>query len=155
MKYLGKMNAQKGFTLLEMLVAVTILATGLLATAAMQSVAVNSNSIANRSSVVTALAGEVMEEVMSRSPSDPQLSVCPNFGWRYDLEPTNPLTTDRIVPSAGTYRVDVTTNHPCGTGIVSISLTVTRLDNVSNKGLSGVRGSGAGGAFILTNFKKI
>jgi type IV pilus assembly protein PilV len=155
MKYRRKIITQKGFTLLEMLVAVTLIAIGLLATAAMQSVAINSNSIANRSTVVTALAQEVMEEIMSRDPQmDPQLRT--SSAWVYDLEPTT-LPTDRNVPSAGTYRISAVTTRPTGTNmnITTVSVTVTRVDNTSIEGRQGVRGSGAGGAFMLTDYKNV
>jgi len=165
MRHIGKLNGQKGFTLLEMLVAVSLIAIGMLATAAMQSVALNSNSIANRSTVVTAIAQEVMEEIMSRPPDDPQLTAAGTTVWpSYDLNVKNLATTDRSVSSAGTFRVLVSTRHPSAS-ITQVSVTVTRVNpdtnapyaNQSDKALSGVHSTavGAGGGFVLTDYKNI
>jgi prepilin-type N-terminal cleavage/methylation domain-containing protein len=153
-----KINTQKGFTLLELLVAISIMAIGLLGTVAMQSVAMNSNSIANRSTVVTAIAQEVMDELMSRPTNDPQLRVIPGAVWTYDLDPLT-IATDRNIPSAGTYRAVVTTlARPNGfISIMQIRVRITRIDDVTNKGLQGVRGSAldGSGAFDLIDYKNI
>jgi type IV pilus assembly protein PilV len=161
MKHMGKTNAQKGFTLLELLIAITLIAVALLATAAMQSVAINSNSIANRSTVVTAIAQEVMEEIMSRPGGDPQLAIVPGTAWTYDLDPLT-AATDRYVPSAGTFRAIVATNHPSAS-ITQITVTVVRINEATNapyvnpgagvNALSGVHGNTLNGGFALTDYK--
>ncbi len=56
---------EKGFTLVELLVAITIMAIGILAVVQMQVVALQSNSIANKLGVATSLAQEVMDDIQS------------------------------------------------------------------------------------------
>jgi type IV pilus assembly protein PilV len=167
MKHLWKINAQKGFTLLELLMAITLMAIGLLATATMQSVAMNSNSIANRSTVVTALAQEVMEEVTSRSPKDVLLATppFPKTGV-YDLSPNLP-TTDRTIPGVGIFRAMVTV-EASSVNLRRISVQVMRLNESTNpptpypvgawnSALAGVHGSDPAtlGAFVITDYKAI
>jgi hypothetical protein len=79
----------------------TLLAVGLLATATMQSVAMNANSIANRLSVAASLAQQVAEDFLSRDIADPVLNTaCINL--TYDLDPFSAATSINI-PGAGTY----------------------------------------------------
>lgn len=59
-----------GFTLLELLIAVTIFAVGLLTVAGMQVTAMQAGTTAQTQSVATALAQGVFEELMSRDPAD-------------------------------------------------------------------------------------
>ena len=56
---------EKGFTLVELLVAITIMAIGILAVVQMQVVALQSNSIANKLGVATSLAQKVMDDIQS------------------------------------------------------------------------------------------
>ncbi len=119
-----KNKRQRGFTLLEMLVAVTLLAVGLLAAAGMQSIAINSNSIANRLSVNTAIAQEVMEALLARKTDDAVLNTAtpPNS--------TPPGWTDLNVLGAGAVHAtySVTLNTPVtGTSKIDVTVTVTTL----------------------------
>ncbi|MFV9690400.1 MAG: type IV pilus modification PilV family protein [Desulfobacteria bacterium] len=59
----------KGFTLIEILIAICILGFGLLATAQMQAVAIKGNSFANKTTTASTLAQYKMEELRgSASP---------------------------------------------------------------------------------------
>lgn len=62
--------SQKGFTLLELLIAVSIFAIGLLTVAGMQISAMRANVVADSTSVATAVAQGVLEELLSRSERD-------------------------------------------------------------------------------------
>ena len=118
---------QKGFTLLEVLVALAILAIGLLATASMQGVAMNSNYIANRMSVANMLGQQVLEELHSRPISDPVLTAAV-VGANYDLDPAT--AGNRItIRGAGVYSATYTTtpNNPIN-GTTRISVTISYIN---------------------------
>ncbi|MCD4717021.1 MAG: type IV pilus modification protein PilV [Desulfobacterales bacterium] len=61
---------QSGFTLIEVLVGITILTIGLLGVAKMQISAIQGNSMSSSTSVALALAQEKMEELMTRAYTD-------------------------------------------------------------------------------------
>ncbi|WP_429886507.1 type IV pilus modification PilV family protein [Geoalkalibacter halelectricus] len=65
-----KLSRQKGFTLLELLIAITIFAVGLLTVAGMQMSAMRANVVADSTVVATAVAQGVLEELLSRPPGD-------------------------------------------------------------------------------------
>ena len=58
----NKMNAQSGFTLIEVMIAVVILATGILALATMQIVSIRSNAFSSEMTYATMLAQSQFEE---------------------------------------------------------------------------------------------
>ena len=117
---------QKGFSLLELLIAIVILTTGLLAVATMQATAIGANGIANRNATITSLAQEVYEDIMSWSNGnpDPRLTV-DTVNAIYDLDP---LTAGSAftVPSVGAFnaRYSITTGAPVA-GMATIVVTVT------------------------------
>jgi len=90
-----KLN-NKGFSLIEMLISVTILAVGLLAVAGLQITAIKGNSYGNTTSNATALAQDRIEEIRNLDYDDiydPTAGVDPNpyietniNGSRYTME---------------------------------------------------------------------
>ena len=58
-------KAQRGFTIIELMIAVTFLAVGLLAAASMQGISIRSNTIANKISNTTTVANMIMEDLLS------------------------------------------------------------------------------------------
>ena len=70
MELKSKMN-NKGFTLLEILIAISVLAIALLAMAQMQIVAISTNAFANRMTKATTLAQDKIEQLKRLPYNDP------------------------------------------------------------------------------------
>jgi type IV pilus assembly protein PilV len=105
------LKKQDGFTLIEVLIALTIFAVGLLAIAAMQTSAIRMNSTGNRLTELSAVSIARFEDLMSRSyATDPLLAV----GTYTDTTPDGYNVTWTV------------TNGPTATKTRNIRLTVTR-----------------------------
>jgi type IV pilus assembly protein PilV len=119
MKIMRKRTGKNGFTLLELLVAVSLLAIGLLAVVTMQTVAMNANMVSNRLTVATTLAQQVAEDMLSWNISDPRVTTetfmpasgSPNYNSFID--PSTGVASSQItISGAGTYsaRYSITPN---------------------------------------------
>ena len=125
-------KSEKGFSLVELLVAVVMLAVGLLAVAGMQSMAINKNAYANRYSTATALAQEVMEDFLAREPSsaifqsDVGLGPPDPSAANYDLDPSAVTSNSVTVTGAGTFTVlySIDANNPVA-NVAKITVKVT------------------------------
>ena len=71
---LKKEREEKGFTLLEVMIAISILSFGILAIASMQTSSIYGNSVANRLTEGTSWAGNKMEELLTIPDTDVGLS---------------------------------------------------------------------------------
>jgi prepilin-type N-terminal cleavage/methylation domain-containing protein len=140
MKKTGTTQSERGFTLLELLLAVFILTVGLLAVVSLETTAINSNSLANKLSVATSLSQAVMEDLLSKDISDPVLNTPVTNAIYYGLDQNNLTASNLIVRSAGTYTATYSAqpNTPV--------LFVTRLD---------VTVVGGGRTVTLTGFKRV
>jgi type IV pilus assembly protein PilV len=65
---------QKGFSLLEILIAITILAIGLLALAELQITAIQGNAFSGRTTDATTLAQDALEQLMALDYTDADLN---------------------------------------------------------------------------------
>ena len=75
-----KIREQGGFTLIEIMIAVTVFAIGILAVAAMQIGSVKGNSLASGLTEATLVAQDQMENIISLKDSDPALNDTDNDG---------------------------------------------------------------------------
>lgn len=99
----SRSKGQAGFTLIEVLIAITIFAIGLLAIAGMQIIAIQTNSSANEITGRVALAEGIKEEILSGSIA----GVVVNFTdfqeditWEFDVDGE----TTHMVDGAGRFR---------------------------------------------------
>lgn len=110
------MSNHNGFTLIEVLIALTIFMVGLLAIAGMQASAINYNSTSTLRTSGAAIAQAVMEEALSLETDDPLLQV--NATNAANLDPNNSdgdnNTATLTLPGGGTYTANwtVTINTP-------------------------------------------
>jgi len=129
-----KSQKDQGFTLIEVLIAISIFAVGLLAVATMQLSAINVNSTAGRITTRMTWAQDKIEELMALPYSDPWLEAAGN----------PPAGND----SAGnTHQLSPTTDG------YTISWTVTNDTPVPNTKLITVSVSGRGKTSQLTSMK--
>lgn len=130
MKQLSK---NRGFTLVEMLVAISLLSIGILAMVQMQVVAIRSNSIANKLSVATGLAQEVMDDIQSWDINNPPIAGAftpPGPGYTttaaYGRLSFNTPTQSVTIQSAGTYTATYTISlvqPDLTTAFISVTVT--------------------------------
>lgn len=128
-----KSKGQQGFTLVELLVAITLLTVGLLAVAAMQTVALNRGAISYKISTATYLAREAMDDIMSYDISTPSLNASTNATYANNVP----------VQGGGTFNItyQTTVNTPA-LNITQIVVTVKDINN----GIQPV---------IITSYKKV
>lgn len=97
----GGNRYERGLSLVELLVAVTVFAIGLLAVAGMQLSALRGNASAQQTTVASGLAEGVLEEILAWPDDDPQLAAdAVEQEWLLaDATPAEQL------PGAGNFRV--------------------------------------------------
>lgn len=109
---------RNGFTLLELLVAISIIAVGLLAAASMQGIAINANSVSNKVSVGSSLAQQVAEDLLSSSSTGTILTT--NGTYNYMLDPAND-SNQLTIRGSGTYRAQYTTDTAPIAGVTGVT----------------------------------
>lgn len=139
---------QGGFSLVELLVAVVILAVGLLGLAELQLTAMKTNSKSEGILASTSLAQMVIEDVMSRDESDPLFDADVNgVAWPGHSIGQPPGTF--IIPGSGTYNVtyDVDTNYQAVVRLCLVRVRVAHATS-SQQTVFGVR------PVIMTTLKR-
>ena len=114
-------SGQAGFSLIEVLVAITIFTVGLLAIANLQISSIMQSSGSNTRTVATSIANGVMEEIMSRSGLDPSFRTTAGGDWLF----AEGTSTDLALDGAGDYTAtwNITTNSPVP-NLARITVTV-------------------------------
>ncbi len=132
---------QKGFTLVELLVALTLLTIGLLAVAGMQTVALNKGGISYKISSATYLARQAMDDIMSWDVNNANLNT----------SVANVVYANNVsVQGGGTFNISYTTTAnpiipPATTNAVGLTMIVVTVRDVNN-GIQPV---------TLTSYKKV
>lgn len=128
---------QNGFTLLEIMVALTIFAVGLLGVAGLQLQSISYNSGSNTRTVATSIAQGALEEILAQDETAAVFQA-DNADMVWDLDPASAATT-RTVPAGGTY---------------SALWSVIADDPVPRMSRVRVTIAGAGRSVTLTGFKR-
>jgi type IV pilus assembly protein PilV len=143
------LKSNKGFSLIEVLIAITLLAIGLLAVAGMQTTAITGNSFSQTGTVAVHLAEEMVDRIRSNATTRPDRYAGVNtgssvtalaaaleepaetdvLGWKSRLESsllpnaTGTITVDSNVPIGNTATVRVTVGWGLGGNARSVTLT--------------------------------
>lgn len=136
----SKPLGEQGFSLVELLIAITILSIGLFAVATMQTVAISNTAISNRMTTATDLANQAMEDILCWDPSNPALNASAD-----DVSYANGIR----VTGGGTFNITYTTtidNPAIGTTRVDITVTEQTGGSGTNGPISPIR---------ITGFRKV
>ena len=125
------MRSEAGFTLIEMVVAMLILALGLIATVNMQTTAIRANAFAQRTTSASAVARAAMDELVSRPGSDAFFDTA-LAAAAHDLDPQTAAMTQTVQDITYSATVTVTPNATVNAvavpNLTQIDLTVTGND---------------------------
>jgi type IV pilus assembly protein PilV len=122
---------QKGFSLLEILIAITILAIGLLALAELQITAIQGNAFSGRTTDATTLAQDALEQLMTLDYTDADL----NDGLHPPGSQAQVSGTQQVQGGNYTISWDVTENSPIA-DTKTVDMTVTWSDGGRQRTLS-------------------
>lgn len=120
-------SSQQGFTLLELLIAISIFAIGLLSIAGMQITAIRTNSSANTSTAGSALAAGVLEEILAWPANTGVLKTnAANTAWDFDPSKSTSSYT-KFINGSGQYTAtySVVPNYNGNTNLSRITVVVT------------------------------
>jgi len=116
---------QQGFTLAELLIALTIFAFGLLAVAGMQVTAIKVNSSANSLTATTGLAEGVLEGFLTL-PADDPLVITDQLAF---TDRWSPATRD--IPGVGRYRAEYTID--ADSPVANVSTITVRVSGANSR----------------------
>jgi type IV pilus assembly protein PilV len=133
-----RMKSQNGFSMIEVLVAMTILAIGLLGVAGMQITAIKTNSQANTLSAATGMAEGILEEILSWQTTNPIFATTSAAPVVWDF---NPLVADvqdsNVLAGGGSYKATyaIETDDP----VVNVSRVSVTVSGTRNQTLVGYK----------------
>lgn len=124
MKACGYKKGERGFTLVEVLIAMTILAIGLLAISEMQITALQATSFSYSISTTNSLASGVLDEILSWESDDARLtSDSTDNVW--DFDPGAAVVNSVTLAGAGTYTASYSVDADAPlTKVAKITVTV-------------------------------
>ena len=141
-------RSESGFSLVELLIAMSILAVGLLATVTMQATALQRDGFAQRTTEAAALARGAMDDLMSRPGADVFFqTAAPAPGIAFDLDPNTAAVTQTIQGATYSATVIVTPNAAVSVG-GGAPVSVTNLTQVI------LTVTGGGRTATVTEFKR-
>jgi type IV pilus modification protein PilV len=134
-----KKSNQKGFSLIEILIAITVFAIGILAVGRMQITAIKGNSFANDLTKATTLAQDRMEELIGLSYDDTDSLDDTDTDDEAGLDDTNAAAdhNDPNNPVDGRYNIfwNIATDYPIN-NTKTIKVIVRWTDRGTPKGVS-------------------
>lgn len=117
------LTKEKGFTLLELLIAMSILSIGILGLASLLSTGIGTNRFSHMVAVEGSMCSLVAEEILSRNGSEP-LFISAIAGAAYDLDPDTASFTRVVNGRTYSATYSVTPDNPvAGVSRVDVSLT--------------------------------
>jgi len=126
---------QDGFTLVELLIAITIFAIGLLAIAGMQITSIRGNSTANIVTSATAVGEGVLEEILSWDGSTPVFATTPPSPLVWNFGTTGSPASTVSIDGGGTFSATYTVapDYEGVSNISRIEVTVTQVSGVLHR----------------------
>lgn len=116
-------DREKGFTLLELLIAVTVLSIGLLGVASMFSTGIGSNRFSYIVTVETSVANAVMEEMLAKDGGD-VIFAAAAANAVYDLDTASAAATRTVQGRTYSATYSITVDNPVA-NVSRIDVSVT------------------------------